>query len=83
MSSSGCGLSAGMAVKSTAGNDAGRFYLILKAEGKKCLLSDGRHRRMSNPTVKNIKHLETTGKTVDLTECNTDRKIRHVLTGLQ
>lgn len=82
MSSEVVSWSAGMIVKSTAGNDAGRYYLIMKAEGTRCLLTDGRHRKVANPTVKNIKHLEFTGKTVDLVECSTDRKIRHELTGL-
>ena len=72
-----------MIVKTTAGNDAGRYYIVLKAEEKRCLLTDGRHRKLDRPTVKNIKHLECTGRWVDLTECNTDRKIRHALTGLQ
>lgn len=83
MSSAACVWTAGKVVKSTAGNDAGRYYIILSAEGKRCLLTDGRHRRMTNPTSKNIKHLESAGKQVDLAECNTDRKIRRLLVGLQ
>ena len=72
-----------MIVKATAGNDAGRYYIVLKVEERRCLLTDGRHRRLDRPTVKNIKHLEYTGKQVDLAACDTDRKIRHALTGLQ
>lgn len=72
-----------MIVRSTAGNDAGRYYIVLEAGEKRCLLTDGRHRRLNRPTLKNIKHLESAGKQVDLTVCDTDRKIRHALTGLQ
>ncbi len=83
MSSAACEWTAGMIVKSKAGKDAGRYYIILKAEGQRCLVTDGRHRRVSNPKVKNIKHLESAGKQVDFAECNTDRKIRQELTVLQ
>lgn len=83
MSSKVCEWTAGMIVRSTAGNDAGRYYIILSAEGKRCLVTDGRHRKLCRPKAKNIKHLESAGKEVDLAECNTDRKIRHALTGLQ
>ena len=83
MSSNGCVWFAGKIVRSTAGNDTGRYYVILQAQGKRCLLSDGRHVKMAKPTAKNIKHLADSGKAVELKECNTDRKIRHALTVLQ
>ena len=83
MSSNGCEWFAGQIVRSTAGNDTGRYYIILQVMGKRCLLSDGRHRKVAAPTAKNIKHLTDSGKAVDPTECNTDRKIRQALTALQ
>jgi ribosomal protein L14E/L6E/L27E len=76
---------AGTIVQATAGNDAGRYYLVLAIaeNGTRRLLSDGRHIKMSCPTAKNVKHLKVTGLKVDLTDCNTDRKIRRALTKLQ
>ncbi len=83
MSSTACEWTAGMIVKSLAGKDAGRYYIVLRAEGQRCLVTDGRHRKVNKPKVKNIKHLESAERQVDLAECNTDRKIRQTLTGLQ
>ncbi len=83
MSSTACEWTAGMIVRSVAGKDAGRYYIVLRAEGQRCLVTDGRHRKTVKPKVKNIKHLESAGKQVDFAECNTDRKIRLALTGLQ
>ena len=44
--------------QSTAGHDAGRYYLILRSEGDYVFLADGRHRRLSHPKRKNRKHVK-------------------------
>ncbi|MBP5231698.1 MAG: KOW domain-containing RNA-binding protein [Clostridia bacterium] len=43
---------------STAGHDAGRFYLILSEDGDAVTLADGKHRKLSQPKRKNKKHVK-------------------------
>ena len=47
----------GGVAQSVAGRDKGRLYLIVGAEGEKLLLADGKYRQVSNPKVKNKKHV--------------------------
>ena len=49
---------AGMAAYSTAGRDRGKAYVIIKAEGARVWLSDGKLRDITRPKVKNIKHIQ-------------------------
>jgi len=49
----------GQVVKSLAGRDKGRLYLVVGfAEGNRALLADGRCRTVSSPKKKNLKHLQ-------------------------
>ena len=43
---------------STAGHDAGRYYLILSEDGDAVTLADGKHRKLSQPKRKNKKHVK-------------------------
>ena len=45
-------------VRSLAGHDKGRLYLVLEADSGIALLSDGKVRRLDNPKRKKLKHLE-------------------------
>lgn len=47
----------GGVAQSVAGRDKGRLYLIVGAEGEKLLLADGKYRQVSNPKIKNKKHV--------------------------
>ena len=46
----------GIAV-STAGRDAGRLYFILRVEGDRVIVCDGRLHAVKNPKKKNLRHL--------------------------
>ena len=43
----------GMIVKSVAGHDKDRFYLIVKIQGNKIYISDGKKRLLEKPKLKN------------------------------
>ena len=47
----------GGVAQSVAGRDKGRLYLIVRAEGEKLLLADGKYRKAENPKIKNKKHV--------------------------
>jgi len=51
-------LKTGQVVKSLAGRDKGRLYLIIGFAGNRTLLADGRCRTVGNPKKKNPKHLQ-------------------------
>jgi large subunit ribosomal protein L14e len=49
----------GQVVKSLAGRDKGKFYVIIGfIDGNRALLADGRCRTVNNPKKKNLKHLQ-------------------------
>ena len=52
-------LEPGQLVRSKAGRDKGKHYLVLKVEGpNRVLLVDGRRRPLNRPKGKNIGHLQ-------------------------
>jgi large subunit ribosomal protein L14e len=51
-------LESGQVVKSLAGRDKGKLYLIIGFEGNRALLSDGCSRLVKRPKKKNLKHLQ-------------------------
>lgn len=60
----------GMFAISKAGHDQGQMYVILKEEGDRVLLSDGRLKPVSSPKRKKKKHIQIvkTGLNEALTE---------------
>jgi len=50
-------LKIGSLVKSKAGRDADKYYIVLKIENEYCYLSDGKTRKIDCPKKKNTKHL--------------------------
>lgn len=50
----------GQLVRSIAGRDKGRYYLVLAVKDREVLLSDGRNRPRAHPKVKNIRHVQPT-----------------------
>lgn len=67
----------GMIVYSDAGHDRDRFCVVIKLEGSYAYIADGRHRTLANPKRKNLRHLKATNRIVDLSQCDTDKKIRN------
>ena len=74
-------LTAGMVVRSKAGRDKDRFFVVLKVQGDKAFVADGKKRELLNPKAKNEKHLQKTNTVIELNEIDTDKKLRHVLHG--
>ena len=48
----------GRTVRSLAGHDSGRLYIVLRTEGAFVFLSDGRLRPREGPKKKKIRHIE-------------------------
>lgn len=51
-------LQVGQLVRSKAGRDHGKYYLVLQVQDGRVLLVDGRKRLAANPKVKNPCHLQ-------------------------
>ena len=79
-------IKAGTAVYSKAGHDRGRAYIVIRSEGERVWLSDGKTRTLKRPKVKNIKHVQPV-KTVVISEEElpyiTDLSIRSKIGALQ
>lgn len=56
----------GMLVKSKAGHDVGRLYVVIRSEGEYLYLSDGHFRPLSKPKRKNQKHIQVINKKIDM-----------------
>lgn len=69
----------GMIVKSIAGHDKDRYYLIVEACSKSALIADGKRRRLEKPKRKNIKHLQQTNYFCQPNEYKTDKQLRALL----
>lgn len=68
----------GLIVKAVAGRDNGKYFVILEADSKCCLIADGKSRKIAAPKRKSIKHLCFTENVIDLNDI-TDKKLRRVL----
>jgi len=56
----------GQLVKSRAGRDKDKFYLIINWDQEFVYVADGDSRRLQNPKKKNIRHLWYTEKVADI-----------------
>lgn len=69
----------GMIVKSNAGHDKERFYLVVRLENGSAYIADGKRRKLGRPKRKSLKHLSSTTSIVDVSLYDTDKKLRHLL----
>lgn len=69
----------GMVVKSMAGHDAGRFYVVVNVENRSVYIADGKLRRLEKPKRKNFVHVSMTKKMVDLSKIKTNKSLRAIL----
>ncbi|HIZ55714.1 MAG TPA: KOW domain-containing RNA-binding protein [Firmicutes bacterium] len=69
----------GTIVKSGAGHDAGRFYLVVKADHDAVYIADGKRRKLEAPKRKNRRHLCRTTQTVEIEQITTNQQVRRVL----
>ena len=69
----------GSIVKSMAGHDSGRFYVVVKLEGGFAYIADGKVRKLESPKKKRLKHLAPTKAEVDTNETATNNKLKIAL----
>ena len=69
----------GMVVKSVAGHDKNRFFLVVNLNERRAYIVDGKKRLLASPKEKNLIHLKVTRNVVDLFKYDTDKKIRQLL----
>ena len=64
-------VSSGDIVLSTKGRDKGKYFLVVKVEGKIAHISDGKVRRVTALKKKNVKHLKSVKFAVltDIADC--------------
>lgn len=72
-------LKCGMIVKSIAGHDKNKFYLVVKIEENRIFIADGKNRKLDCLKAKNPIHLKVTKSVVDVEKYDTDKKIRQLL----
>jgi large subunit ribosomal protein L14e len=60
------GITAGEIVKSRAGRDAGRYFVVKEIiDDSYVLIVDGSLRKLEKPKKKKVKHVEPTGDVID------------------
>ncbi len=69
----------GMIVKSIAGRDHGRFFLVLDTDAQFAYIADGRMRLLEKPKKKKAKHLAKTAVTIAVKDITTNKQLRQVL----
>lgn len=72
-------LKPGMVVRSAAGHDKDRFYVIVAILGQKVSIADGKRRKLEKPKHKNPLHLNPTKTVLDIAALTTDKKLREAL----
>lgn len=72
-------LKLGTVVKSMAGHDAGRFYVVVKLSETRAYIADGKLRKLEKPKAKNFVHLSRTREVVNLLNCKTNKFLREFL----
>lgn len=73
----------GSVVKSLAGRDRGSFLLIVSASENGVLVCDGKERPLERPKLKNPKHLEQTGFSIDIKSALTNRALKKALKSIK
>lgn len=68
----------GMLVKSKAGHDKDKYYIVTRCEKEYLYLVDGRLRLLDNPKKKKRKHIQVINKKYDMKNI-TDTEIKKIL----
>ena len=69
----------GNIVRSLAGHDSDRFYVVVKTEEGFAWIADGKRRTLEKPKRKNVRHLQMTTQRALPQDLQTNKKIRHLL----
>lgn len=76
-------MKAGALVRSLAGHDKDRLYLVLAVENGFALVADGKHHSLSEPKKKRLKHIVPTGPETELSDLRCDAHIRKAIKRLK
>ena len=68
----------GMLVRSKAGHDTGKVYIIVESTNAYALVADGRIRTLANPKKKKFKHLQIINREYPI-ETMDDVQIKRIL----
>ena len=66
----------GNIVCSLSGHDKGVYSVVVGIHENGILISDGKHRKLANPKLKNPKHLKITGHSIAVERLISDKAIR-------
>lgn len=69
----------GCVVKSVAGHDKNRFYVVVSVSKTCVTIANGRARKLAKPKSKNMLHVQRTNTVLDLGAITTDKKLREAL----
>ena len=69
----------GSIVKSMAGHDSDRFYVVVRLEDDFAYIADGKVRKHESPKKKRLKHHSPTKAEIDLNETATNNKLKIAL----
>lgn len=69
----------GRVVRSIAGHDKDRFYMIVSVTGGKVTIADGKARKLEKPKAKNPLHVRVTDTVLDPGAVTTDKGLRLAL----
>lgn len=69
----------GCIVKSIAGRDQERYFMVLGLQNDFCLLADGKLRKLESPKRKRIKHVQKTNTVLDFSAIKTNHQLRKAL----
>lgn len=72
----------GRVVKSIAGHDKDRFYVVVGSKGDRVDIADGKARKLAKPKAKNMLHLRATSILLDMETTKTDKQLRAALHAL-
>lgn len=69
----------GQIVKSIAGRDKDRFFVVMNADGEFVWLADGDLRKLEKPKQKKIMHVRPTKKCIDMSEITGNQRLKKTL----
>ncbi|MCL2068366.1 MAG: KOW domain-containing RNA-binding protein [Oscillospiraceae bacterium] len=69
----------GTVIRSVAGHDKNRFYVIVSAQAGFVWIADGKERKLEKPKRKNPRHVAFTTTVLDLAVITSNRKLRTLL----
>ena len=69
----------GRIVRSVAGHDKFRFYVVTRVDENRVWIADGKMHKLEKPKAKNPKHLRVTKTLIDADDPKTDKYLRTLL----